>query len=101
MSDNQEAVRAQLRTAAEELTKLSFRLGALAAVLPVSPAEKEIDADLEEAPELPVALRAALLCILVDSIAPAIRGLWEAADGPAGQTAARPAERLLLAVSGL
>lgn len=83
MADSlEDDVRSQLEAVVGQLTNLSYWLGGLAAALPVSPQERLEEEDVDELVEFPARVRTAILCVLKDSLGPAIRDLRAAAAHP-------------------
>lgn len=76
MSEEEAAVRADLRRAAGDLEAFRFRLLGIHASLPVSPREEAM-LEGEEAPDFSTEARSVLECVLNDWIVPAIRALTE------------------------
>lgn len=81
-----EAAREHLRALAGELEEIHIRLLGIRESLPTPPGERLRENDLPADPDPPVRIRAAIDCVLTDSVAPAIRDLRAAAeDRPGGE----------------
>jgi hypothetical protein len=77
-----EAAREHLHALAEDLEEIRIRLLGIRESLPPPKAPREND--LEADPDVPVKLRAAIDCVLADSVGPAIRDLKAVVKNRAG-----------------
>lgn len=79
-----EAAQEHLHALAEDLEEIRIRLLGIRESLPAPKTPRE--SDLEPDPDVPVKIRAAIDCVLTDSIGPALRDLRAAAkDRPEGE----------------
>jgi hypothetical protein len=76
------SAREHLNALAEELEEIRIRLLGIRESLPSAKTPREND--LEAEPDVPVKIRAAIDCVLADSIGPALRDLRAVAKGSPG-----------------
>jgi hypothetical protein len=76
----------QLRQIARELRSVHYRLLGIVASLPPRDEAALLDDGEYEDPDAAAEIRAAVECVLVDRIRPAIQGLLAAAEQPVGKS---------------